>query len=478
MSITFREVPVTRVPGVYVELNTKLAQRGLPTTAAAVVLIGQKIAGGLATAGTLVEILDDTDAEKQGGSGSMLHRMAMAALTANNKFRKLYVCALADAGGSVAAAGSFAVSSVSGLKAGTLTIQVGDDTFQIGLTGTETAGEVATKINTEIAARAELPVGGSVATSTVTVTAKNKGLAGNDIYLGWSYSASGLSITVTVMTGGATDPDIQTALDAVFAADVDILVAPYPDSTNLGKVATHLTSRSDGIEQRGAIAVCAMDTTVSGAVAAVSALNSGRITHAVLESTSTWGPELAAAYASVIAGETDLARPLDGVVLKGVSPPATGYRFTRSELNTLLAGGVAPLIVGPNEQVTVCRSITTYLTDSGVADDALLDLQTIRVLDYARKAFRDRFAAKFAQKKIADEAHTENTVDPAIIRAECIALAKELEAIDYWEKVDELADLFVVERNASDPTRVDVYVPTNVVNGLHVLATQIHLVSL
>jgi phage tail sheath gpL-like len=476
MSITFQTIPTTRIPGTYTEINTKAAQRGLPSTAQSVVLLGQKLTAGTATAGELVAVTSEDDAITLFGIGSMLHRMVLAALTADKNMGALYAVAAADAGGGVAATTTITVA-VSSLTAGTLTLYVGGDALTLAILATDGANAIATALNALLADHPELPVAATVATNVVTVSAKNKGTLGNQIDFEYSYSGTGLTLTIPAMASGATDPTLSTLLDAVFTAAVDIIVCPWNTATPLGTVKTHLESRSDGVEQRGAVGVSAVDTTVSTAATLGSTVNDGRQLVALLEGTTSWAPEIAAAMAAVLAGEEDLARPLNGLQLKGIRPPKSTYRFTRGELATLLLNGVCPLIVNANEETVICRSVSTYVRNAAAAsDDTLLDIQTIRVLDYVRKSIKARLDLRFGRVKIADVAHTENTTDCGKIRAEMLDVLFQLEAIDYVEAVEENKDDVVVERNTSDPTRVDAHLPSDVVNGLHVLATRIDLI--
>lgn len=476
MSIRFADVPTTlRKPGSYMELNTSQAVQGVSSTDDIVMLIGQRRSGGTVSARVLTRLLGADDAKDYFGQGSQIHRMALAAFGANPYIGKLYALALDDAGGAVAATGSLAIAA-SSLTAGVLTVWVGGDSFELDIAATDTANDIAGLIEDEIDARPDLPVTASVSTNTVTITARNGGTLGNAIDLDTAYTGTGLTVTKTAMASGATDPTFQNALDDIFAANVTIIVTPYNTATPLGLLVDHLDERSDGVEQRGAVGVAAIDDTVGNATTLCTGLNSGRLTVLNLPGTLTWTPELASAYAAVLAGETDLARPLNGLELKGVHPPDMSDRLLRTEFEALLENGCAVAEVSPMEAVRLVRSVSTRTTnDEGGADYGLADIQTIRVLDELRRALKERVRSKFARVKIADQAHTESTTDPTLIKMELIDVLKSYEAIDYVEGVDDSTDAVVVERNGSDPTRVDCVVPVNVTNGLHILAARIDL---
>ncbi|HND34955.1 MAG TPA: phage tail sheath C-terminal domain-containing protein, partial [Myxococcota bacterium] len=140
--------------------------------------------------------------------------------------------------------------------------------------------------------------------------------------------------------------------------------------------------------------------------------------------------------------------------------------------------GLAPLMVGAAGEVQVVRSVTTYTLDTyGSADDTLLDIQTIRVLDYVRYAVRVKLQQKLGRAKIADLAVTPNTTDPDKIRAMILGVLLQCQNdLGYLERVEEHADRLVVERDGSSPGRVNASIPADIVDGLHVMAATIDLI--
>src|SRR5205085_418274 len=82
------------------------------------------------------------------------------------------------------------------------------------VTAAMSSAQIATALAAAINAVPGLPVTGAASGSTVTVTAKNKGAAGNDNDLRLNYYGApnnelvpaGLNITVTAMASGATNP--------------------------------------------------------------------------------------------------------------------------------------------------------------------------------------------------------------------------------------------------------------------------------
>lgn len=476
MSVEFETIRVgERIPGVYAEIETQLAARGLASGSGKLLLIGQKTSAGTATALTPVQVTDASEAQTLFGVGSMCAIMVAAALAASTAMAELWVVPLADHASGVAATGTIEVA-VSSPSSGTLSLLIGGELVEVGVEEGATADEVAAGIHAAIGDMPTLPTTSGVSTDTVTLTARNKGTLGNGIDISGTFSGTGVTLTITAMASGATDPTFQSALDAVYAGGHDVLVTPYATSTPLDALVDHLDSVSDGQEMRGAVGVAAVDDTVSNVTTLTEGRNAGRLTVLACEGTATWTPRVAAAYGALIAGESDPARPLNGLELVGVRAPSMANRYSRAELTVLLANGAAPIDVSQTGDVRVVRSISTYVADGNGAPDAtLLDLQTMRSLDYVRTTVRTHLALRFARKKLADISHTENTADTAQIRAEILDRLKALEAVDIVQRVDDLKSSLVVERDGADASRVNAVIPSDIVRGLHVIASQIRL---
>ena len=94
-----------------------------------------------------------------------------------------------------------------------------------------------------------LPATVAANAGTVTVTAKHKGLAGNDIDLRLNYlgqaggetTPAGLAVAFTPMTGGTLNPVLTAALGNIGAdQNFDFIINPYTDSTSIAAVGSFL----------------------------------------------------------------------------------------------------------------------------------------------------------------------------------------------------------------------------------------------
>lgn len=468
-NIAFDNIPSTiRKPGAYFEFNTTLAVNSLPANVQPTLIIAQRLAAGTVAALIPTRIYSTNDAATYFGRGSLAHRMVMAALRAN-PYMDLTVCALDDGAG-VAASGTLTfVNAATG--AGVVSLYIGNDLVEIAVAATDAVGTIATALAAAINDRADLPVTAAANLGVVTVTARNKGLVANQLDLSATITP-GIATTVAVvaMAGGTIDPTIQSALDKVYAAQYSLIITPYNDATALGKLRDHLDAVSGPIEQRPGVGYFAIDTALATAITLNTGLNSGRLVGALLRGTRSPSYELAAAVAAVRASESDPARPLNYLPLKGIAAPLEAQRLTRAEQESCLANGVTPLQVGPGQQVQIVRMVTTYIENiAGVPDISLLDVTTIDSLDYGRKAVRERILLRFPRAKLSNKT-------PARVRSQVIDVCKKLETLEIWENVTSNLAGIIVERDSQDPNRLNIRLPADVVNGLHVIAGRIDLI--
>ncbi|MEN6615973.1 MAG: phage tail protein, partial [Syntrophorhabdus sp.] len=276
-NITFSDIPASiRKPGKYFEFNTRLAVRTLPANKQRLLIIGQRTSAGTIVAKIPTLVFSDAEAATYFGIGSMCHLMARAAITAN-PYLDLTVIALDDAVAGVAATGTITIAGAA-TTTGVLTVYVGSHKIEIRIDATTAAASIAAALKAELDNHPDLPVTASVAAAVVTLTARNKGLCGNDIKVSAILTnVAGVTATATAMANGATNPAIADALAVVFGEQYDIIATPYNTQADLTSLRTHLDAVSGPLEQRPGTGVYAM----TGALAAVTTLsvqiNSGRI---------------------------------------------------------------------------------------------------------------------------------------------------------------------------------------------------------
>ncbi|MRR15700.1 MAG: phage tail protein, partial [Deltaproteobacteria bacterium] len=248
-NISFDSIPSSiRKPGKYFEFNTALAVRTLPSNRQRLLIIAQRLTGGTIAALIPTQVFSDAEAAAYFGAGSIAHLMVRAAIKAN-AYLDLSVCALDDsATAPVARVHTLAIAN-NATSSGTLTLYVGNTRYQIGIASGDTPTVIGTALKAALDNDSSLPFTTTHNAGTIVFTAKNKGTVANQIDFEAIVTATATTATFTATTPGSVDPDIATALAAVFAEEYNIVASPFDDATSLAALKTHLDSISGPIEQ-------------------------------------------------------------------------------------------------------------------------------------------------------------------------------------------------------------------------------------
>ncbi|MDL9988669.1 phage tail sheath C-terminal domain-containing protein [Providencia rettgeri] len=471
MTVTFDTIPGSiRKPGKYFEFNTRMATRTLPGNPQTLLIIASMLSTAQASPLMPLDIYDDDAAAVAFGAGSLAHIMAKAAIDAN-PYLQLQVIGIEEAAAGKKASATLTITAPA-TRGGTLSLFVCGERLDIPVETADTVSVLNQAVVDIVNANTNLPVVAVLtgeANGTVTLTARQSGDWGNDIVIDVQSTAKGVTAAVTAMVGGENNADIQPALDAVFAAGHNIISIPFSDKASLLKLRTHLEKVSGAMEQRGAIGTAGWTGTLSTGTTLASDINDGRTSIAWYPGSVKLPCQISAAYGAVIASEEDPARPLNTLELKGLDIAPVTKRAGRNEQENALHNGLTPLEVGAGNRVQIVRAITTYTRNvEGVEDTALLDLTTIRTLDYTRKACRERISQRFPRDKLNERTRVK-------VRSELLDVLIKLEEEEILENVEENKGLLLVERDGKDPNRLNAAIPADVVNGLHVFAGRIDL---
>lgn len=480
-NISFNEIPSSiRKPGKYFEFNTTNAVRTLAANSQRMLIIAQKSEDSEAALEP-VQIYDDDTAGQLFGYGSQAQIMVQAAIRAN-QYLDLTVLPVPPASAGIAATGKMDLTGTA-TGSGVISLTIADTSIAVAASSQDTAVDVLTELAKAVNAEQDLPVAAQLTTPEdpdgegeqtapppyLALTAKNKGTLGNKISLAVSCTAPGLTASITKLSGGQQDPDISDALATVFGADYTLYCVPWASQEQLSTLREHLDNISGPLEQRRATAWLASTDTLSLCTTLAGQINNGRISLACLPGTTSLPEAVSAAYCAVAASEEDPARPLNTLELTGITVPPDSARLSRTEQEVSLKNGVTPLEVGPGELVQIVRAISTYTRNAaGVADISLLDMTTIRTMDYVAKTIRERVELRFPREKLS-------TRTPPKVRSEILDVLRQLEALEIVEEVEANADGVICERDLQDPNRLNCRIPSDVVNGLHVFAGVIDL---
>lgn len=485
MTIPFANIPSNiRVPLFYAEVNNSLANSASLNQRA--LIIGQITAAGTGVANVPVISQGVPDAALVGGPGSMLHLMTQA-YRANDTFGEVWYLPLADDAAAIAATGTFLVTAVPTAN-GTLYLYVGGVRVAVPVLSTQTTAQIATTISAAINAVPNLPVLASVAGSTVTFTAINKGPTGNDIDLRVNYQGIaggevtpvGMTFTITAMASGATAPSLTTGLANLLDKPFDFIVCPYTDATSLNALKTLLndvTGRWSWSTQVYGHFFAAYRGTLGANTTFGTGRNDqhGSIMGFNDSPTPTWLWAASLAGAAAVSVRADPAVPMQTVVLQGVLAPPLQSRFALTDRNVLLYDGISTFTVDDDGTVRIENLITTYQKNSfNQPDNSYLEIETMFTLMYVLRFLRTRITSKFPRAKLAADgtkfAPGSNVVTPNVIRADQIAAYKELERAGLVQNSAAFAAALIVQQNAQNPNRVDVLWPGTLINQLRIFA--------
>lgn len=466
-NVSFETIPSSiRVPGRYIEFNTKLAVRNLPVNPQHVLIVAPMLDSGTQKPLEAVMVFSDVEAGEKFGYGSWAHLMAQQAIR-NNQYINLSIIGLSDDPAAVKAVGKIEIEG-SATREGQLILNIGKESLKIAATRSESAKELAERLTAVINANESVLVAAEAEDAGITLTAKNGGEIGNEIYLDGESNAPGVTIKVGNMENGQGNADISEALAEVAGKRYHIYVSAFSDDENLVRLNEHIEAVSNAIEKRGGIGVAGWNGTLAQGITKASKLNSGRMILQWYKGSKMGNALIAAGFAAVMASEEDPARPLNTLEIKGLDITPESEWPTFAEFNNALYNGLSPLQV-VNNRVQIMRAITTYTKNAtGTDDPALLDVTTIRTLDYTRDALDQRYALRFPREKLSDKT-------PPKVRSETLDVLMKLEDLEILEQVEENKSLLVVERDLQDANRLNLIIPADVVNGLHVLAARIDL---
>lgn len=486
MSISFNHIPsALRVPLTYIEFDNSKAVSGTPTALHKVLMLGTKLATGTAKAGEAVRVSAYAQAKTLFGRGSQLAEMVKT-FKAHNSELDLWVLPLDEAASGAKATGSVKITGTA-TQSGTFSLMIAGNNYKTAVISGDTAETIAGKLQKLIEADQDVPVVPTLSGSTITLSCRFKGEAGNDVDLRCNYYSGesfpeGLSATITEMTGGAVNPDVSAAITGFGAEWWNYIINPFTDTESLNLLRTELVKRWGPLKQIDGICFMAKRGTHAQLTTFAEQRNdylfSVMATHKAPQPAYLW----AAAYAAVVAGSLsiDPARPVQTLVMD-LLPPAMSDRWDLSERNTLLYSGVSTYTVNAGSQPQVEAAITMYRKNAfGDNDESYLYVETIATLSYLRYAIRTRISQKYPRHKLANDGTRvspgQAIVTPKVIRNELLALFTELEFAGLVENFDEFNRTLLVERDSNNPCRVNVLSNENLVNQFRIYAHAIQFI--
>lgn len=486
--ISFNQIPASlRVPGAYVEFDSSRANGGLPALTNRVLIIGQMLAAGSGDALVPTRLFSTGQAEELYGKASILAR-CFRAFRLGDASSECWAIGLDDLGAGTAATGTITVTGPA-TAAGTIALMIAGQAVPVGVVNAAAADTVAAAIAAAVNGMASLPVSAAAAAAVVTLTAKHKGTAGNDIDVRHSFFQGealpgGIGLAIVAMATGAGDPDHDAVWDAIADGAYRTIILAHNSAAILTSVEAELDSRWGPTRMLESFCWTARRGDLATLTAFGDTRNSPLVSNigTGLSPTPPW--EWAGNYGAIggYYSAIDPARPLQTLRLDAVRAPAENARFARADRDALLRSGIATFIVDAGGNVQIERTVTSYRENAfGEADTAFLDSETPLTLSYLRVSWRGRVLGKYPRHKLANDGTRYSAgqaiVTPNVIRAEAVAWFLELEEAGLVEDVEQFKADLIVERNDADPNRIDMLLPPNLVNQLRVLAAQVQFRS-
>lgn len=453
-------------------------------------LIGQMLTTGSAVANIAVPCGSPQMAIELAGAGSMLAEMARVYMD-NDTGGDVYLLPLADGGGDAAATGSIAISSVPTAN-GVLALYIAGTRVPVTVVTTDTVTTIGTDIAAAINTMTALPVTAVSAvasgTATVTLTAKNKGDAGNTIDLRLNYQGAaggeqtpaGMNVVLTAMTGGAGTPDLTDGLAGLKDKAFDFIVLPWSDTTSLDTLKLFMNDSTGRWSYQKQI-YGHVFATATGTYGELTAKGEARNNQheslmGVYNSPSPaylWS----AAYTGAVATSlrTDPGRPVQTLSVYSVLAPPEGAQFDQPERNNLLHSGIASYTVQDDGTIQVENLITTCQKNAyGAPDNSYLEVETLFTLMYVTRDLKTLNTSKFGRMKLVDDGTRFRAgapiVTPKIIKGELLSRYTQLEYEGYVQDSDAFAAGLQVTKNKDNPNRVDVLWDGVLVNQLRIVA--------
>lgn len=484
MTISFNGISTNvRVPLTYIEFDNSGAVRGTPVMEWRVLALGHPQTGNEGPTLSPVLITSADQAASLWGQGSQIASMARMALR-NGTLLELYCMAVPEDDAAVAASGAVTLTGQCSVT-GVISLYIGGTRVRAKAIAGETLTTTAARLATTINADGTLPVTAVASTDTpglINLTCRWKGATGNALDVRLNYASedalpTGLRASITGMSGGAADPDMDQVVAALGDTWWKALITPWVGKSEREQLEEWLETQFGPLRQQECQAFGAYRGTLAETSTFGNAGNSQLVSVEGIGKCPSSPWDFAAAYGmrAAVSLAADPARPLQSLELTGIKAPAREDRWSLEERNILLWDGIATYRVTEDGTVQIEREITMYQHNSwGLADPSYLDVQTVATLGYWRYAVNARITQKFPRHKLADDGTNygdgQAVVTPSVIRGELLALFRELEQKGLVENADAFKEGLIVERNADDRNRLDILAEPDLVNQFRIFA--------
>lgn len=486
MTISFDQIPNDLLtPFFATEFDNTNAQRGPTVEEWKVLIVGNMLASGSADPEVPTRVSSPSQAAQFFGRGSLIHKM-FEFWFRNNLSTEVWAVGLEDDNAAVQASGAFALSGTA-TESGTLPFYIGGERVPVAVTSGDSGADVAAALRSALQENefAGLPVNSGGTSGTVDLEMKNGGLFGNELDLRVAFFEdesvpAGLAVTVTPMASGAGNPDVDLAIAAIGDEQYKLFVTPYTDTLNLNKMRDELERRWGPLTQNDGFHITAKagDDSVLNSLATARNNPFESVLGYNQSPTPPWQLAAGAGGQVALSASIDPARPFQRLRVVGALAAKIEDRFSQAERNNLLKDGLATFLETPDGGLIIERLRTTYKTNAaGAPDISYRNANTIFTLSFLRFDWNATLARKYPRHKLADDgtqfSSGQAIVTPKTIKGEAISKFKQWEFAGLVENITQFKEDIIVQRNPSDPDRIDVLLPPDLINQLRIAATKI-----
>lgn len=476
------------VPGVYSEYSNRRNQASSPVLPQKLLLIGQKLASGIAAAGVPVLVTKPDQAGQLAGRGSQAHHMAIAALRATSSV-PVWLLPLDDAAGASKSTRTVTVTGSSS-EAGTIALYVGGRPYLVNIAAASAAAATATAIAAAINADDLRHVDAVAAAAVVTLTARHGGVdAGFISCILNRYSDQRLPAGVTVaignLTAGTGNPDLAAAIAAIKNLRFPSIALGIVDEANMELIEAEVTRRDDPIVAMQSIAFAGVHDSIQNSLTFSAARN-----NPFVSPVDTWdylSPKsmvtAAAAAVSAAVAQNDPAAPEQRQPMPAVlmaKPEAS--RREPLERNQLINGGVSTTYTDESGTSYAEYFVTSYRkNDQGVEDLSRFSVCHTRLWAQTVFGIAVYFTTKYPNSKLGQNgSQGANVVTPNQLKSDQVSFYKKyidqgwFEGGAAFEKFKQEAFAEIESTNAN---RANLYWPPDFMNQLRTVASLVEPVG-
>lgn len=479
--------------------------QGASTGAAAefkILIMANKIAAGVGDDGYSVYGADtetparnEADVIRLAGAGSPAHRMYREVI-ARYPSASVYLCFVPESTGSKAS-GTVSITGTATENA-TLRVWVGDEFVDASVVEGDTATTVAAAVASAVNSKVHFPVTALASSGTATLTAKCKGLRGNQIGIqAKTLEACGLTVTPgvpTKLSGGTTADSNERPLATIKGKRFYYIVSEANDADNLDDAIAHVEAQASALTGNTQRLIFGSNgASLANAITLATGINHERATFAYQCEGDKSGGELAASLAAALAAREagfsadslnhdNLGSVGNTSTLWGVKAPLSGRKLTDNEVISCLNNGITPVNGTQGASTEVVTVITTRSLTGSDNDYRSRDWHIPSVADRFQDTLSGLYRAQLSNKTIAadpaeGESQAPGSVTPRQVKTLVVNCVKDFFARGFLKEREKIIASVDVQIDPLLKTRFVVKMDLQVVSLAHQFDTTIYEVG-